>query len=93
MILFKTFDWKEFYGKGNEALPPDVPPPLVKEVDLRLYVDSDHSGNKAMRQSRTGYFIFLNIMPIIWFSKRQPTFETSIFRAEFVAMKNGMADL
>ena len=36
MINFKTCNWKEFYGPATEALPPDAPPPLRKEVDLRL---------------------------------------------------------
>jgi len=40
--------------------------------------------------SRTG---FLNMAPVVWFSKRQPTVETSVFGAEFVAMKNGMETL
>ena len=31
--------------------------------------------------------------PIIWFSKRQSTIETSVFGAEFVAMKQGMETL
>ena len=28
--------------------------------------------------------------PLIWFSNRQPTVETSVFGAEFVALKNGL---
>jgi hypothetical protein len=28
--------------------------------------------------------------PIVWFSKLQPTVESSVFRAEFVAIKNGI---
>jgi hypothetical protein len=28
--------------------------------------------------------------PLVWFSKRQPTLESSVFGAEFVAMKNGI---
>jgi hypothetical protein len=28
--------------------------------------------------------------PIVWFSKRQPTVESSVFGAVFVAMKNGI---
>ena len=90
---FKTCDWKEFYGNTTEAAPPDAPPPLGKEVDLCLYVDSYHADDKAMRRSRTGYFIFLNITPVVWSSKRQPTVETSVFGDIFVAMKNGMEDL
>jgi hypothetical protein len=28
--------------------------------------------------------------PIVWFSKRHPAVESSVFAAEFVAMKNGI---
>ena len=90
---FKNCDWKEFYGNATEAALPDAPLPLGKELDLRLYVDSDHADDKDTRRSRTGYFIFLNSAPIVWFSKRQPTVETSVFGDEFVAMKNGMRSL
>ena len=93
MSDFKTCDWKEFYGSATEALPPDAPIPIGKEVDLHLYVDSDHAGDKVTRRSCTGSFIFLNIAPIIWFSKRQQTVDTSVFGSEFVAMKNGMEAL
>ena len=62
-------------------------------MDICLYVDSDHAGDKATRRSRTGYFIFLNSAPIIWFSKRQTTVETSVFGAKLVAMNNGMEAL
>lgn len=57
---------------------------------MRLFVDSDHAGEKATRRSRTGFFIFLNNAPLVMFSKRQATIETSVFGAEFVAMKQGM---
>jgi hypothetical protein len=61
-----------------------------KEVDLRLFVDSDHAGEQFTRRSRTGFVTYLNMAPIVWFSKRQPTVESSVFGAEFVAMKNGI---
>jgi hypothetical protein len=53
-------------------------------------VDSDHAGEHFTRRSRTGFVIYLNMAPIVWFSKRQPTVESSVFGAEFVAMKNGI---
>lgn len=93
MSDFKECDWKTFYGDAKEAIPPGAPVARGKEVDLRLYVDSDHAGEQLTRRSRTGFFIFLNKAPVIWFSKRQPTVETSVFGAEFVAMKNGMETL
>ena len=69
-------------------MPADMPKPLGKEVDVRAFVDSDHAGDKRTRRSRTGYFIYVNMALIDWFSKKQPTIETSVFGAEFVAMKN-----
>ena len=43
---FPSFDWTEFYGNVEEAIPPNMPPPLVKDVDLCMMVDSDHAGEK-----------------------------------------------
>jgi hypothetical protein len=70
-------------------IPSDASIPHGKEVDFRLFVDSDHAGEQFTRRSRTGFVIYLNMAPIVWFSKRQPTVESSVFGAEFVAMKNG----
>jgi hypothetical protein len=55
-----------------------------------LFVNSYHAGEKFTRSLRTGFFIDLNMAPIVWFSKRQPTVESSVFGSEFVAMKNGI---
>lgn len=93
MSKFKECDWRAFYGDAKEAIPPNAPEARGKSVDLRLFVDSDHAGDLSTRRSRTGFFIFLNSAPIVWFSKRQPTVESSVFGAEFVAMKNGMESL
>jgi hypothetical protein len=83
-------EWKDFYGNVEEPIPGNAPPPRGKDVILlRLFVDSDHAGEQMTRRSRTGYLIFLNLAPIQWFSKRQGTVETSVFGAEFVAMRAG----
>ena len=66
---FKKCDWETFYNDAKEAVPPNAPEPRGKEVDLRLYVDSDHAGEELTRRSRTGVFIFLNLAPVVWFSK------------------------
>ena len=90
MNVFKQCDWKHFYSDAQEAIPPNAPPPRGKDVDLRLLVDSDHAGDKLTRRSRTGFLIYLNMAPIVWYSKKQSTIETSVFGAEFVAVKQGM---
>jgi hypothetical protein len=93
MTSFKECDWKAFYGSVKEAIPRNAPTPRGKDVDLRMFVDSDHAGDKETRRSRTGFIIYLNMAPITWFSKKQSTIETSVFGAEFVAMKQGMETL
>ncbi len=66
--------------------------PCGKDVDQRLFVDSDHAGDQNTQRSRTG-FLSLNSAPITWFSKRQSTIKTSVFGSEFVAMRPGMETL
>jgi hypothetical protein len=90
MGTFIKTDWKSMYGDVKEMTPSDAPIPRGKEVELRLFVDSDHAGEIFTRRSSTGSVIYLNMAPIVWFSKRQPTVESSVFRAESVAMRNGI---
>ena len=87
---FKECDWKPFYSSAKEAVPGNAPEPRGKDVDLRLFVDSDHAGDTVTRRSRTGFFIFMNMALVSWYSKKQSTIETSVFGAEFVAMKVAM---
>ena len=58
-----------------------------------MFADLDHAGDKRMRRSRTGFFIFINMAHIMWHSKKQTTIETSVFGAEMVAMKTGIDTL
>jgi hypothetical protein len=90
---FPSFEWTEFYGNVEEAIPPDMPPPLGKDADLHMMVGSDHAGEKRTQCSCTGFIIFCNLAPIIWQSKQQATIETSVVGAEFVAMKHGIETL
>jgi hypothetical protein len=78
------------YGDVKEMVPSDAPVPPGKEVELCLFVDSDHDGEQFTRRSRTWFVIYLNMAQIVWFSKHQPTMESSAFGVEFVAMKNGI---
>jgi hypothetical protein len=93
MGVFKECDWKHFYGNLHEVILPNAPLPRGKDVDLRMFVDSDHASDHLTRRSRTGFLIYLNMAPIMWHSKKQATFETSVFGAEFVAMKQAMEAL
>ncbi len=90
---FQYHDWEAFYRDVQEAIPMNAPPLLGKKVDLHTMVDSDHAGDKSTRCSQTGFFFFLNMSLINWLSQKQPTIESSVFSAEFVAMKLGMEAL
>jgi hypothetical protein len=84
---FETVSWKEFYGEMEEPIPSNQPAPRGNEVHMRCYCDADHAGNVVTRRSQTGIMIFLNNAPIVWYSKRQNTVETSTFGSELVALR------
>jgi hypothetical protein len=90
MRAFIKTDWKPMYGGVKEAIPPNALVTRGTSIDLGLFVDSDHAGEHFTRRSRTGFVIYLNMAPIVWFSKRQPTVESSVFGDDFFAMKNGL---
>jgi hypothetical protein len=54
---------------------------------MSCFVDADHAGCRVTRRSHTGIIIFVNRAPILWYSKRQNTVESSTFGSEFVAMR------
>ena len=86
-------NWTAFYGYSKEAKPHNAPKPLGKEIELRMFVDYDHAGDKKNRCSRTGYMIFMNTPMIDCHTKKHATFEGAIFGAEFFAMKQGVEAL
>ena len=55
-----------------------------------MFVDVSHGGNVKDRRSQTGVLIFINKAPIHWYSKKQPSVDTSTFGAELCAMKVGV---
>ena len=48
---------QSFYGDVEEAKLLNAPKLFGKEVVLRMFVDSDHAGNKVDRRSRTGFIL------------------------------------
>jgi len=47
-------DWTYFYKDTKEQTLKDTPEPLGKSIEMTSYIDSDHTGDKVTRQSRTG---------------------------------------
>ena len=64
-----------------------MPPPCGCAVSTHCFVDVDHASNTVTWRLQTRILIFLNRAPIVWYSKRQNTVETSTFGSEFIAMR------
>ena len=64
-----------------------MPEPRGRIVYTTAFVDASHASNKVTRRSQTGFLIFINRAPIIWYSKKQSTVECSAFSSEFLAMR------
>ena len=67
---FKEVDWSYFYPDTDSLLPDNCPKSLGEAVRITCYVDVNHAGNVVTRRSHTGFVIFINSAPIIWWSKR-----------------------
>jgi hypothetical protein len=87
---FKVCDWSEFYPEAAEAIPHNAPVERGNVVITSCFVDADHAGCKVTRRSHTGVILFVNKAPVLWYSKRQNTVETSTFGSEFCAMKTAI---
>ena len=78
---------RRIYCDTREEIPDNVPEIRGKEVQLNIFVDADHAGNKVTRRSQTGILIFLNKDLIVFDSKRLNTVESSTFGSEYIALK------
>ena len=77
----------EHYRDAKEEMPSHAPKPRGRSVRTTAFADSSHGGDRRTGKSLTGYIIFINRAPIIWYSKKQNTVESSAFSSEFVALK------
>jgi len=82
-------EWKEFYPWEKDEIPPDMPKPLGVPVKITIFVGASQASNVVTSQSRTGVLFYVNRVPIIWYLKKQNLVETSSFRSEFAALKQG----
>jgi hypothetical protein len=89
-ITVPEYDWTDFYGDVVEPIPPDQPEPRGKPAQTTAFVDSNHAADLVSRRSRTGVLIYLQSAPIVWYTKKQGSIETSSFGSEFTAMKTGI---
>ena len=85
--------FREHYRDAKEEVPMRIPKSRGRSIHMTAFVDASHGANKVNRRSYTGFIIFINRAPIIWYSKRQNTVESSTFSSEFIAMKTCMESI
>ena len=82
--------FQDIYRDAKEELPRNMPTPRGRQVSTTAFIDASHASCKKTRQSVSEFILFVNRAPIIWYSKRQNTIESSTFSSEFIAMKTCM---
>jgi hypothetical protein len=89
----KRGDFAEIYRDAEELLPHRMPMPRGRGLEITAYVDASHAANKITRRSHSGYVVFVNRAPVLWYSKRQNTVETSSSPSESVLKRLSTCDL
>ena len=74
-------DFEEEYPEAVEDIDADLPNPLVEELAITMFVDSNHAHEKATLQSITGLIILVSRTPVFYYSKIQVAVETSTYSA------------
>ena len=77
------------YSDAAKELDANIPTPLVGEISITVFVESDHGHDKVTRRSIMGLIAFLGRTPAFYLSKRLGAIETSTYGAKFSALKTG----
>ena len=64
--------------------------PRGQSFTITVFLDAFHATDKRSGRLHTGYLIFVNISPIVFYSNLQSTVESSTFSSKFIAMKTCM---
>jgi hypothetical protein len=80
-----TEEFNDQYPEAFEEIDCNAPTPLVGEMEITVFVDSDHAHDKITRKSISGIIIFVGRTPVFYSSKRQGAISTSTYGAEFCA--------
>lgn len=85
-------DFGNQYTYFKEDMDPRFPDPIMKELDINIFVDADHCHDKTTGRSITGYLGLIGSTPSVWGAKRQSSVQSSTFGAEFTALKKAVEE-
>ena len=93
MNLDFTQIFNEQYPDAKEEIDVNLPPPLIDEIEITTFVDSDHAHDLITRRSITGIFLLVGRTPVFILSKRQGAIETSTYGAKFCVMRTAVEEV
>ena len=73
-----TKELGDLYPEAAEELNTNLPTPLVEEIIITVFVDSDHGHDKITRRSITGLIVLLGRTPVFYLSKRQRVYRVRL---------------
>ena len=86
MYQVSSHDWEHsVYGKHENDIPTNAPPPLGKRIVLTHYFDASLMHDVLSGKAVTGVCTFYQKTPVDWFCKQQSTSETATYSAEFLS--------
>ena len=85
--------FKDTYPDATEEIDCKVPEPMIDELEITAFVDSDHAHDRTTRRSITGLLILVGRTPVYFMSKRQGAIATSTYGAEFCAMRSAVEEV
>jgi hypothetical protein len=88
-----TQSFQNQYPDAKEEIDAKIPPPLIDEIEITAFVDSDHAHDLTTRRSITGLLILVGRTPVFILSKRQGAIETSTYGAEFCGMRTAVEEV
>jgi len=56
---------KDLYPDAVEHLPHNMPEPRGEEVDINVFADADHAGNRITRRSHIGIILMISMAPVM----------------------------
>ena len=80
-------EFREQNCNARELILDGAPKARGRFVKTIAFVDASQAPDKKTRRSHTGFTIFINRAPVVFYSKRQATVKLNIFSSEFIALK------
>ena len=86
----KEVDFGNQHQDFKEEIDPQFPEPLCKEMDVDIFVDSNHGHDKVTGKSLTGVVAFVGRTPVDADSKRQPSCQAATYGSEYTSLRKGV---